>query len=421
MESHSIHGRDISSFDLPSTHRLPTVSAAEALEDLRTDRSRYVSTGHSSLDQALVESTTDADSSLPGGFQKGQVTEIWGPPGSGKTTFGLQLASDALKQGQGVVWVGQSMCHHPIAMPAPSRMHVIYSIHAFRALSGPRLAEVTSCKSESPTTTQEATEVQDMVHFTCSSLAHFIALLCRPTASCIPQKASLVVIDSLSALVNQTYPRNQEARNGPKGVPNAVAQRLQVLQFIISSLQKLAATRDVAVVLLTQCATRMQTERGATLTPAINAMVWDQGITTRLVLFRDWLYKDLAVAGVYFAGIQKLNGKAHQGGLGEIFAFDIQRNGFVAVPYDAGQPSVYLSSHARPKRKLGDTNFEVADSEEEDYGWDAEDTDAIPAMPPQWQGSEDILIGQHDEDGNRLDEGSDAASDASIEPNQVDD
>ncbi|KAK7956890.1 DNA repair rhp55 [Apiospora aurea] len=308
MESHSIHGRDISSFDLPSTHRLPTVSAADALEDLRTDRSRYVSTGHSSLDHALVESTSDADSSLPGGFQKGQVDEIWGPPGSGKTTFGLQLASDALKQGQGVVWV----------------------------------------------------------------------------------------------------------------VPNVAAQRLQVLQFMISSLQKLAATRDVAVVLLTQCATRMQTERGATLTPAINAMVWDQGITTRLVLFRDWLYKDHAVAGVYFAGIQKLNGKAHQGGLGEIFAFDIQKNGFVAVPYDAGQPSVYLSSHARPKRKLGDTNFEVADSEEEDYGWDAEDTDAIPAMPPQWQGSEDILIGQHDEDGNRLDEASDAASDASIEPNQDD-
>ena len=115
-------------------------------------------------------------------------------------------------------------------------------------------------------------------------------------------------------------------------MPNVAAQRLQVLQFIISSLQKLAATRDVAVVLLTQCATRMQTERGATLTPAINAMVWDQGITTRLVLFRDWLYKDKAVSGVYFAGIQKLNGKAHQGGLGEIFAFDIQKVGQSSKP-----------------------------------------------------------------------------------------
>ncbi|KAK8028853.1 P-loop containing nucleoside triphosphate hydrolase protein [Apiospora marii] len=397
MESHNIHGRDISSFDLPSTHRLPTVSAADALEDLRTDRSRYVSTGHSSLDQALVEATADADSTLPGGFQKGQVNEIWGPPGSGKTTFGLQLASDALRQGQGVVWVD-----------------------AFRALSGPRLAEVTSCKPKSPISSQEGTEVQDVVHFTCSSLAHFIALLCRPTASCISQKTSLVVIDSLSALVNQTYPRNQEARNGPKGVPNVAAQRLQVLQFIVSSLQKLAATRDVAVVLLTQCATRMQTERGATLTPAINAMVWDQGITTRLVLFRDWLYKDKAVEGVYFAGIQKLNGKAHQGGLGEIFAFDIQKSGFVAVPYDAGEPPIYVSSHGRPKRKLGDTSFEVADSDDEDYGWAAEDTDDIPAMPPQWQGSEDILVGQHDEDGNRLDECSDAASDASVEPNQDD-
>lgn len=76
---------------------------------------------------------------------------------------------------------------------------------------------MTSRKPKSPASTQEPTGVQGMVHFTCSSLAHFIALLCRPTASCIPQKSSLVVIDSLSALVNQTYPRNQEARNGPKG------------------------------------------------------------------------------------------------------------------------------------------------------------------------------------------------------------
>lgn len=80
---------------------------------------------------------------------------------------------------------------------------------------------------------------------------------------------------------------------------------------------------------------------------------------------------------------------------------------------------MYLSSHARPKRKLGDTNFEEPNSDEEDYGWEPEDTDDIPAMPPQWQGSEDILVGQHDEEGNRLDEASDAASDASDEPNQA--
>lgn len=61
---------------------------------------------------------------------------------------------------------------------------------------------------------------------------------------------------------------------------------------------------------LTQCATKMQAERGATLIPAINATVWEQGISTRLVLFRDWLaQRGAEVRSVRFAAVQKLNGK----------------------------------------------------------------------------------------------------------------
>lgn len=48
----------------------------------------------------------------------------------------------------------------------------------------------------------------------------------------------------------------------------------------------------------------------------------------------------------------------------------------------------------QPKRKLGNTDFEVPDSEDdEDYGWADEDEAFMPAPPPQWQGSEDILLG----------------------------
>ena len=55
------------------------------------------------------------------------------------------------------------------------------------------------------------------------------------------------------------------------------------------------------------------------------------------------------------------------------------------------------------KRKLSRTDFEVPDSDGEDYGWADEDEDSLPAPPPQWQGSEDILLGQ--EIGNSDDEG----------------
>lgn len=58
------------------------------------------------------------------------------------------------------------------------------------------------------------------------------------------------------------------------------------------------------------------------------------------------------------------------------------------------------------KRKLSAAELVIPDSEgedDEDYGWAEEDEEDMPPMPPQWQGSEDILIpgegeGEVDED-----------------------
>jgi hypothetical protein len=97
-----------------------------------------------------------------------------------------------------------------------------------------------------------------------------------------------------------------------------------VLQYIITGLQKLAATRDVAIVVLTQCATKMQAERGAALIPAINANVWEQGIPTRLVLFRDWIQDGLDSRSLRFVGIQKIHGKGSKGLAAGPCAFKIE-------------------------------------------------------------------------------------------------
>lgn len=62
---------------------------------------------------------------------------------------------------------------------------------------------------------------------------------------------------------------------------------------------------------------------------------------------------------------------------------------------DSNEASTRLAGVTQQKRKLGQTGFEVPDSEDdEDYGWGEEDEAALPAPPPQWQGSEDILLGQ---------------------------
>lgn len=72
------------------------------------------------------------------------------------------------------------------------------------------------------------------------------------------------------------------------------------------------------------------------------------------------------------------------------------QSGVTEIDFDASAGSVAGPGDVvRRKRKLGQTEFEVPDSEDdEDYGWADEDEAAMPAPPPQWQGSEDIILGQ---------------------------
>jgi len=373
---HAIHGHDVASFDdLPSTHRLPTVSAAQALEECSGNELTHIPTGLEALDVALGAGLDGLGSGR--GIPRGQVTEIWGPPGAGKTAFGIQLAANCLREAKGVVWVD-----------------------GFHPVSAERLSSVARSESRGHDNKQQVTTAELLdkyTHYSCPSLAHLIALLCRPTTSSVPPGVSLVVVDSLSALVNHAFPKVHESRTTPaaKGSrgPSLAARRLQVLQYIIGGLQKLAATRDVAVVILTQCASKMQAERGATLVPAINATVWEQGVSARLVLFRDWIQHSSKLQSLRFVGIQKVNGKARDTRSDSVYVFDITSTGLVLVECDDPQPSMPVLTTPASKRKLADTKFEIADSEDEEYGWDDDEAEAIP-MPSQWQGSEDLLLNQ---------------------------
>ncbi|KAF5609380.1 DNA repair rhp55 [Fusarium pseudoanthophilum] len=289
MDYHSIHGYDRASFDAPGTHRLPTVSASQALDELDNDASTHISTGIEDLDRSLIANiTADSQDTTKGGVQRGQVTEIWGPPGAGKTALGLQLTANALCDGDAVVWFA-------------------ISIGQLRLAKIPRW---------------------------------------------------------------QSYTQEQQ---GSKSICKA----------------NTSITFDLVV--LSQCATKMHSERGATLTAAVNASVWEQGISTRLVMFRDWTWQENNLTSVFLAGLQKLDGKACQEVVENVVAFKVELDGVSQVPYEA----LKTFELARHKRKLGQTELEVPDSEDdEDYGWADEDEAAMPAPPPQWQGSEDLILGQ---------------------------
>jgi len=54
------------------------------------------------------------DSALHGGFPRGRIVEIFGPPASGKTTFALQIASNLQRTGNTAVWVDADRSFDPV-------------------------------------------------------------------------------------------------------------------------------------------------------------------------------------------------------------------------------------------------------------------------------------------------------------------
>ncbi|KAI9746193.1 MAG: hypothetical protein M1818_000874 [Claussenomyces sp. TS43310] len=177
----------------------------------------------------------------------------------------------------------------------------------------------------------------------------------------------------------------------------AASRKWSVLQYIISSLQKLATLRNIVVVILTQSITKMQSGSGAVLIPAVSSTAWDSGIATRIVLFRDWGWEKTQVR---FARIVKASGTSTKGreGVGRIIPFVIDDRGLqeVQTPESTSIVTTSMTGILGRKRKADD----IRDSEDEDdlegsdedYGWAEDDVEKLPPPPSQWQGSEDILF-----------------------------
>lgn len=92
----------------------------------------------------------------------------------------------------------------------------------FHTVSIKRLRAIVGSDVDSDAETVSG-QLEALAHYTCPSLAHFIALLCRPIDSCVPQNTSLIIVDSLSALVNHAFPKAPDGRvpNNWKGTKGA--------------------------------------------------------------------------------------------------------------------------------------------------------------------------------------------------------
>ena len=194
-------------------------------------------------------------------------------------------------------------------------------------------------RDDSSTSELMESKLHKFHHFTTPTLPHLLALLTHQPSSLLPPETSLIVIDSLSTLFALVFPReNERADNQQKSSKKSDAaqwasgRRWAVMGDFISQIGRLAATKDIAILLTSQTTTRIRSDTGAILHPAISSTAWDMGIGTRIIMLRDWIYKTKDISGsqqaylpgVRIMGIIKAKGISYEG-IGNIFPFRIEK------------------------------------------------------------------------------------------------
>lgn len=314
----------------------------------------------------------------------------------------MQLAASVLHSGEEVVWVDAS---HKI-----SGARFAQILKNFKPLNAPSQLSTISIDSL----------LSRFTHFLTPTLAHLIALLSISAPSYLPKNTSLLVVDALSALTTVAFSRDIDTLSNFRkpGLTKPFGSKFVILQKLISSLQKLAATRNISVLVTLQCATKINPGLDPILVPAINSSIWDQGFGCRLVLYRHWGW-DFGTAdyisGFRFAKVIKAEGTDFTDNAQNIVGLRVLETGLISYfqPYFDLRANNAVKTNEKettiskpPKRKLSLVDMEIpnSDNEDENYGWRKEDENELPPPPPQWQGSEDLLIGImvdqiEDEDG----------------------
>lgn len=214
------------------------------------------------------------------------------------------------------------------------------------------------------------------------TLSHLLASVLHSRHDVFNHGTAILVIDNLNLLVDLDYPRAQAmGSNRTDAQKWQAGRRYAVLGTLVTALNRLAATHDLAVIVTTGCAmrTRPDSGLGGALGPGVGGAEWDAGIWNRLVAFRDFAGR--------FVGVQKQGGKSlisreEVGEIGQLVGFDInpgdgrlQERHSSQLASGTNALAKLKSSPVKTRKRYFD---EVADSEDEDeYGWDANDEDVF--------------------------------------------
>ncbi|KAJ5466672.1 hypothetical protein N7539_009401 [Penicillium diatomitis] len=316
--------KDLLSLDGLDTLPVISISASQSLNASAAVR-ESISTGLPRLNEALNDFSTD-EPRRSGGIVRGHVTEVFGPPGAGKTSFALSAASQALRDGGKVVWIDTGS---PLATS--------------------RLESITP-------------HLNNLIYFRAPTLPHLLALLIRPPKEFPPPETTLLIIDSISSLFPAYFLSASELKDrlAQGKIPDKpqlqwlLNRKWNVIGDIATHLTRLAA-RNIAVLALNQTHTKIKGQPRATLHPVVAGGAWETNVQTRIVLYRD-------LPDLRFAEVTKRAGRMMAVRLAELIVpFRVCDGGLEAVD----EPSSPDRTALTPTRKRKADN-EVADSQDED-------------------------------------------------------
>ena len=161
-------------------------------------------------------------------------------------------------------------------------------------------------------------------HHFASSLAHLIALAHHQSPEFPPPGTALIVIDDISHLFPLPYSRGSSKTSS---IPRTPTSALQLT--LLSDLNRIASSCNLAVVITSHVSTRVRQPNGASLVAAHGSKDWDDGFSSRLALFRDFPPKmdtvDPNLARLRYAGVIKAYGvsKLENDSISEIVPFTL--------------------------------------------------------------------------------------------------
>ncbi|KIX02188.1 uncharacterized protein Z518_08127 [Rhinocladiella mackenziei CBS 650.93] len=395
-------GADVHNFSTsPSQHRLPTVSGTEALQNAST-KTKAIPSSLPALDRIFLP---NGPSLATPGIPRGCVTEVFGPPGVGKTTFALQVTSNALHS------------HNP-------ESHVLW-VNTGSPLIEKRLQEIMEDRTSSdndhpPSSSSRPYDIESLleekfVYLQAHTLPRLLTLFLHPSPSLPSSKTCLMVVDDLSNLLLGSFSRSPGTMK--PGIPAAVKEKLekkiarrryQIIETLAAAMSKMAVLRSVAILVLTNSTMSLKNGQKATLKSALASQSWDTTVHTRIMLYRDFADDEHEAeiskrggGGLRYAEVQRLARKnvyttpvpfvISTGGLHQLSLDNSTSNhepadesngsqGLAPVDSDLPLLPVELPQHSKSKKRKA---VEIAESEDEDDDGDDGDDPRSDIDEPQ--------------------------------------